>query len=338
MRKAMKSMLMVAGSTAVAIALFGSGASAVSAGERTFEFENKTGQDANDLHVWFRNGVTPQRDGGKYGEFDNWNGTRGSSKHDFDGGTVEKDKTTKIRFTSGSRRIRLEKYRWTKDGRYIGNTVVPQATGVRFEPGSPAQGNGQILVTVDGHADIFQMQPGMDAIMAAEEFQRFIESFVRIQDNFDLIEEERMDANELWLSSNLLGNPETEMQVELLQQDFGLPTQLIPGDQYQWPTLEIQGLCPGPVTLLAGPYLPGQDVAFAYGLQSGETMVPPCPGVFLELHAPQLIAIVPTDAFGMAVLPGDAPPVACGLVHVQAVNLAECDPTNVIVLGVDDDG
>lgn len=332
----MSSMLCVAGSAVVAIALFGTSASVVSAGERTFEFENKTGQDANDLHVWLRNGSTPQRVGGKYGEFDNWTGTRGASKHDFDGGTVLKDGKMKIRFSSSSKRIRLEKYRWTKDGVFIGDTVVAKATGLRWEPGSPASGNGQILVSIDGHADIFQMQPGMDAFMVAEEFQMFIESFIRFQDNFDLIEEERIDQNELWLSSNVLGNPQSEMQVEILQQDFNLPTQMIPGDQYVWPALEVQGLCPGPIQLLAGPYLPGQDVAFAYGLQSGDTLVPPCPGLFLDLHAPQLLAIVPTDAFGMAILDGDAPPVACGLVHVQAVNLAECDPTNVIVLGVDE--
>ena len=60
---------------------------ALASANRVFTFVNNTGQDANDLHIEFRQGVTPVLVNNSYGAFSNQSGG-GSGKIDFDGGTV----------------------------------------------------------------------------------------------------------------------------------------------------------------------------------------------------------------------------------------------------------
>ncbi|MDP7654674.1 MAG: hypothetical protein QF706_01315, partial [Roseibacillus sp.] len=86
---------------------------------RVFRFVNNTGQNANDLHVEFRQGVTPVLVSNSYGAFSNQSGG-GSSRIDFDGGTVNVGAATDIRFSSGANQITVEKWHWTLNGRQIG--------------------------------------------------------------------------------------------------------------------------------------------------------------------------------------------------------------------------
>ncbi|MAE69023.1 MAG: hypothetical protein CME06_00985 [Gemmatimonadetes bacterium] len=91
------------------------------AASKKLPFKNDTGQAANDLHIEFKQGVTPKLEGGSYGAFDNYNSSPGSSSAEFDGGSVADGATTKIRFENGGPKITVKKWWWTKDGNRIGS-------------------------------------------------------------------------------------------------------------------------------------------------------------------------------------------------------------------------
>ncbi len=93
---------------------------AAQAADKKFPFKNDTGEEANDLHIEFDQGVTPEKENGSYGAFDNYNSSPGSSSAEFDGGTVADGSTTKIRFNNTGPKITIKKWWWTKDGKRIG--------------------------------------------------------------------------------------------------------------------------------------------------------------------------------------------------------------------------
>lgn len=90
------------------------------AASKKFTFPNKTGQQANDLHVEFDQGVTPKLENNSYGAFSNYNSSPGSSSAEFDGGTVADKGNTAIRFENTGNKITIKKWWWTKDGERIG--------------------------------------------------------------------------------------------------------------------------------------------------------------------------------------------------------------------------
>ncbi len=96
-------------------------AATAEAASKKLPFKNDTGQAANDLHIEFKQGVTPKLESGSYGAFDNYNSSPGSSSAEFDGGSVANGATTKIRFENGGPKITVKKWWWTKDGNRIGS-------------------------------------------------------------------------------------------------------------------------------------------------------------------------------------------------------------------------
>lgn len=86
---------------------------------RRFTFDNNTGQAANDLHIEFKQAVEPvPGTTGDYGPFPNVEGS-GTSKLDFDGGTVADGGSAAISFKTTSSKITVKRWWWTKDGRRI---------------------------------------------------------------------------------------------------------------------------------------------------------------------------------------------------------------------------
>ena len=100
------------------------------------------------------------------------------------------------------------------------------------------------------------------------------------------------------------------------------------------PSLSVAGSCPGAMSLDASGMTISGPVVFAYAFGAGSFSVPggACAGLSLPLSIPVQLGTVPADAGGNASFGGTAPAVACGLVHVIAVDGASCTATNAVQL------
>jgi len=103
---------------------------AMAGATRQFTFNNNTGRAANDLHIEFKQAVEPVAGAtGNYGPFPNAQGS-GTSKVDFDGGTVVNGGSASIKFKTGSSKITIKKWWWTRDGVRIGHVHTRLAAQV----------------------------------------------------------------------------------------------------------------------------------------------------------------------------------------------------------------
>lgn len=98
------------------------------------------------------------------------------------------------------------------------------------------------------------------------------------------------------------------------------------------PFLAFSGTVPGQATLTVSNATPGGLVAFVYGNPGTYVrLLPPCAGLELDIAVPNLGAVKPVNAAGVAVLNFMAPASASGKT-VQAVDVSSCVPSNAIVL------
>jgi hypothetical protein len=95
-------------------------------------------------------------------------------------------------------------------------------------------------------------------------------------------------------------------------------------------SLDVNGVCPGPMTFVTSNGTPGGLVAFAYGFSAGSTPVPPCTGLFLDIAGASLGGTAIADAAGNASFTTFVPAVACGNALIQAVDVPGCETSNVI--------
>ncbi|MFG0330178.1 MAG: hypothetical protein ACF8PN_09800 [Phycisphaerales bacterium] len=91
------------------------------------------------------------------------------------------------------------------------------------------------------------------------------------------------------------------------------------------------------MTLEATGATPNSNVAFIYAFGTGSVAIPngnPCAGTILDLAggSAQLGAVVTSDASGTATVTPNVPAAACGVVVVQALDVATCDTSNVVEL------
>lgn len=95
--------------------------------------------------------------------------------------------------------------------------------------------------------------------------------------------------------------------------------------------LDLDGTCPGPVTVEGARFTPGSRVALVRGTGLGTAVVPagPCAGTPLDLDSPSLLRIVTADPSGAFSFGGNVPAAACGA-HLQAVDLTSCRAGEVI--------
>ncbi len=96
--------------------------------------------------------------------------------------------------------------------------------------------------------------------------------------------------------------------------------------------LFINGGCPGTLTLSVTQATAGATVYFAYGFSSGSAPVPNCPGLTVDIASPVVAGSSVADSTGYAAIQGYAPPAACGLVVVQAVDITSCRRSGSAVL------
>lgn len=108
----------------VFIAIFSVSTAYAGSATRPIKFTNKSGKDANDLHIEFVQGVTPQPAPiGPYGPFRGQSGS-GGNKIDFNAGMVKAGDSAEITFTSTSPKIKIRRWWWTLDGKRIGDVMA----------------------------------------------------------------------------------------------------------------------------------------------------------------------------------------------------------------------
>lgn len=306
--------------------------SAAQAARRVIKFKNTTGQMVDDLHIETKQGCTIDFTGTM--PFNSERGTDGGSKHNLYGGEVPNNGEATVTITSPSNTIEISKWWWTlggnalRDGERVGAIKGDDGGAVLAFYGPPAAGNGQVLVSIGDRKEVWQTQRGQLPDQSAMSFMMFLDTFM--EGDFDLIHNVPVSPTQVVALGNLQGDPGVQIQVQLLQPDSGQTLDLCPiADRLQ---LAIEGPCPGPVVLVASGAPPFAPVAFIYGFNQGSAPVPNCFGLVVDLQNPVIIGNAPANAFGQAQLPGNAPPIACGRVLVQAVDISGCATSDVVAL------
>ncbi len=299
------------------------------AGERQVRFVNNTGQAVDDLHIETKQGVTITRKTPFTGD----RGVNGGSKHNLYGGTVPNGGRATVKFTSGSPNITIKKWWWTsggnaqRDGARVGDVKGDDGGTVLTCTGSPAAGDGQILVSIDHLARVFQTQRGAPPEQTIAMLYEFCESFHDFTEDMSLIHETRLDPFSLEMLGNVLGDSSAQLQVQMIRPDSMQQMQLLPVDTGI--NLQLDGLCPGRVSAIVTNAMPGSPVILAYGFnETIGTQVPGCLGVYFGLRNAVIVGQLPADGNGTAVFRGNVPAGACGRLYIQAAEQARCILSN----------
>ncbi len=319
--------------TLCAIAVLGSIETARAA-NREVRIKNITGRPCDDLHIETVEGTTitasPPFDHTRHQR-----GHDGGLWHTLYGTTVEPNDEAVVTLSApNSDEIIIKNAWWTlggdydRDGDRVGDEFNDEDKGgaiLSFLDGS-SRGDGVVAVSIDGRHGLFQVPARLGAEDVARLFNAYLESF---QDgSFDLIHNTLHSSRDVLYAGNVLGDPQAQLSVTIVQPDSGLPMQFRPLDL--GPLLDLSGVCPGPVTAIVTNSLPQSQVFFYYGLSdAGATNVPQCPGVILSLGNGRFLGAAQADANGTARLRGNAPRSACGRVFLQAIELNRCLATNL---------
>lgn len=304
-------------------------ASSVFAGERQVRFVNNTGQAVDDLHIETKQGVTITRKTPFTGD----RGVNGGNKHNLYGGTVPNGGRATVKFTSGAPNITIKKWWWTsggnaqRDGTRVGDVKGDDGGTVLTCTGGPSAGDGQILVSIDRQARIFQTQRGAPPDLTIAMFHEFCESFYDLSEEMSLIHETPLDPFSLEVLGNVLGDAGAQLQVQIIRPDSQQRMQLLPVDTGI--NLQLDGACPGRVSAIVTNAFPGSPVILAYAFnETLGTQVPGCVGVYFGLRNAVIVGQLPADGNGTAVFRGNVPPAACGRLYIQAAEQARCILSN----------
>ncbi|MBL1216021.1 MAG: hypothetical protein D8M59_00835 [Planctomycetes bacterium] len=99
------------------------------------------------------------------------------------------------------------------------------------------------------------------------------------------------------------------------------------------PYIQIDGDCPGYMTVSVSGADPGQMLALIYGYAEGEAgPVPGCYGLYVDIARPLMAGVGEADEQGDYVLTGRVPAAGCGNVILQGVNLTICEKSKLVWL------
>lgn len=144
-----------------------------------------------------------------------------------------------------------------------------------------------------------------------------------------------LDPGSYYLNVDMNINTFASTSNPFVSKAFDYDVTFLLGDAATAPRLQIEGDCPGQLTLTATNMAPSSNVGFVYALATGSFTIPSgvCGGTVLGLAAPVTLGgTTSADANGEATITVNVPAQACGLVHVQALDTTNCEPTNVVQL------
>jgi len=200
-------------------------APAAQACRENIKFKNKTGVTVNDLHIEFNRGVDVT-DAGAFG--DN-SGQNGNGSHDLSGGSVANGDSTEIDVTSEPcDNIKIKRWWWTVDGEPTGGKKIGEPIASVQAGGGNAAGGGLIRVRIDAVNHHFNTQPGAPPNATMAQFNAFLASILD-DETRPLIHVTFQSPATVAFAGNVLGDPASELVVELLAQDPGQEITVING-------------------------------------------------------------------------------------------------------------
>jgi hypothetical protein len=196
---------------------------------RTIKFTNKSGSDADDLHVIFTNSTTVTTN--PFGN-DRISDPATNKIHNFWGMGVAQNKDVTLAFSSPATNLTIAQWWWTSggnattDGTRVGN-INKDTGGTELSfIGPPATGNGALLVQINGINNTFTTSAGFTAVQEALALEGFLSA---LQDaGFALINVTMPSSISDDFVGNLLGDPATELNVSVLHEDSTLAFLLEP--------------------------------------------------------------------------------------------------------------
>ncbi|MFG0329340.1 MAG: hypothetical protein ACF8PN_05510 [Phycisphaerales bacterium] len=305
------------------------GASAADAGRRVIRFTNNTGQACDDLHIETAQGTTVVWD--RTTPFDSERGGADTKKHNLYNATVANGASATVAMDCDEETFIINRWWWTSGGNAFADGA--RVDDIKGDNGSnrlsfldgPATGDGLVLVSVGGARAVWNTSPGMSPEHSAVEFLAFLDRFD--DGEFDSISSVLEQPITVLFVGNWLGDESTNLHCEVLQPDSSQRLDLDPVPAGL--ALEVAGRCPGQVIATAYNAFPFSQVAFYYSLRDGQSPLPGCRGVSLDLGSPTLAGVIDADMNGVAILQGNAPRPACGRVRLQAADLQRCETSNV---------
>jgi hypothetical protein len=204
---------------------------------REITFQNKENDNADDLHIVFnsdtkvtKNPFGNDRTTGDHDPTHNFWGmtvANASPKQDTDPAN-----TVKLAFSSDALDLTIKEWWWTKggDAKGNGNQLGKKHTDTNGTQLSfldrPASGDGIIQVNINGQANIFTTTAGFSASAEAAAFSGFLTGLT--DGDFALINSALFSSTRVDFVGNLLGDPATELSVDLLHQDSSQTVSLAP--------------------------------------------------------------------------------------------------------------
>ncbi len=91
----------------------------------------------------------------------------------------------------------------------------------------------------------------------------------------------------------------------------------------------ITGPCPGTATVDVADATAGAKIHIVYGFASGQTQIPGCPGMSVDIKKPRIAGTRTAGSDGKATLKGPVPSGVCGTLSVQAAEVSNCRKSNV---------
>ncbi len=305
------------------------------AARRVVTFTNGTGQNADDLHIVTKKGVTI--DWKKTTPFDSDRGKKNDSSHNLYNATVPPGGTATVAMDDDdATTIEIKDAWWTsggnskKDGEKIGDDIEDDGSNQLGIVGGPAAGDGVVQININGESGIFMTTPGSSPDSTKAQFSVFLSGFVDSDGN-ELIHQGFLESSNLLYASNILGSPGLGLSTEILVQDSGQSITLLPPlpgpPVFRFSITAAGGGCPGPYIGEVEDAIPGGQVAIYQGTIAEPSPSEVCPGVMLEIAVPVLTNMLTPDENGGATFDFEA--MGCGVTLLQALDLASCTLGNV---------
>lgn len=198
----------------------------VNADVRKMKFENKEGQDVDDLHIRFtRNNVTWDND--ETHTFDNVRHNDGQSEFNFWGTTIADDGTAELTFEAPGE-IKIAEWWWTKGGNAlkngdkVGKSKTDNGGSVLSFFGGPATGNGLYVVSFNGQTEFFQTHQGFMPQQTMNMFMGFIQTEFN-SGGTQQVYFVPQSPQSVYIAANTGGDSTKPLTIQIAQQDMTQP-------------------------------------------------------------------------------------------------------------------
>jgi len=220
---------------------------------RTIVFNNGSNVNVDDLHIEFNQETTVTANPFGSDRQPVKNDMPDNRIHNFWGMNLGVNQEVTFSFSSITQDLTIDRWWWTLGGTATNDGarrgIVGGDTGGKKLSflDLPATGDGALLVNIDGVGHVFTPTSGFSAVQSTLAFDSFLSGLKN--DGFSLIAPTVLASNTVEFVGNLLGDPQTELSVEIIRQDSTQQFVLAPIESIPEPS-SVLLLVSGLVTLI----------------------------------------------------------------------------------------